>query len=101
MHNNSNQDEKVKRLAKLLAGSKATARLMKFSEEEWMNLLEGTSGKMLDEGLMILDEEQDMYEEVGKERIRKKKVNKTRLLQRTEKLKVQAEELANKHSRND
>lgn len=103
MHNQNNQsglhgqsrEEKVKKLAELLANSKAAQKAMPMSVSEWEAFLSEANDQALEDGFEILREEAEMREEIGKERLRKKEINKTRFLQKDEQLKVEAQELIN------
>lgn len=66
------------------------------SSVEWRSLLSNLSEDKIDELLLILEEEVGMSKDIGMETDRKLTVNKTRYLQRLEKLKIRMENLNDK-----
>lgn len=89
----SNFEEKVRKVAAMLASSKAVElKGFDFNLEQWANILTNLivmgQEEKIDEIMMILEEEQDMYLGVDKERSRKLQNAKTRLKQRVEKIKI-------------
>lgn len=94
MPNSKNNSNKVKMLAEMLAASKGAQKEMPMSAEEWEQVLSVAGEDVLDDGLAIMNEEEEMRADIKKEAIRKKQVNKTRFLQRDERLRVEAEKIA-------
>lgn len=82
---------KIREAAAMLSSSEAVKRKFDFELGHWMELLDSIEDEdALDELLMILKEEQEMYLDVDKDCDRKKENNRTRLKQRVEKIKIEA-----------
>jgi hypothetical protein len=97
MHKNDDSsvgEEKIKKLAEMLAKSKGAAKIEKLSAEQWEYLLKLMDEDTVNDFALIANEEKEMNEDVIREVKRKKEINKTKLFQRQEKLKVQAEQFA-------
>ncbi len=75
----------------MLAGSQAAKNKFDFTIGDWALLLERIADEeSIDDLIVVLNEEQEMYLGVDKETSRKKENNKARLKQRVEKIKMEA-----------
>jgi hypothetical protein len=85
--------EKIGLAAGLAEKSAAAAEFFKFGKAEWAEFLSLWDEEGIDDFLLILNEEKSMLEDIEKTAARKKQVNKTRLEQRFEKIRTEAEQL--------
>jgi hypothetical protein len=88
--------QKVDLASDLAEKSAAAAEFFKFNKTEWAEFLSLWDEEGLDDFLLILNEEKSMLEDIEKTAARKKQVNETRLKQRFEKIRTEAEQLTTK-----
>ncbi|OGJ44652.1 hypothetical protein A3J23_00020 [Candidatus Peregrinibacteria bacterium RIFCSPLOWO2_02_FULL_48_14] len=96
MADGDHKSAKIERASTMLEKSPAFQLVLPMSAEEWAGVLAKLDEDKIDDYLLILDEEKGTHLELKKEEKRKLQTNRTRYLQRLERLKVKAKESINK-----
>ena len=87
---------KIERASAMLEESPAFRLVQPMNAGEWAGVLAKLDEDKIDDYLLLLDEEKVTHLELKKEEKRKLQSNRTRYLQRLERLKVKAKESINK-----
>lgn len=96
MADGNQKSAKIERASAMLVESPAFQLVLPMSSDQWAGVLSKLDEDKIDDYLLLLEEEKVTHLDLKKEEKRKLYSNRTRYLQRLERLKVKAKESLNK-----